>query len=187
MRIHTMHSLLAVVGFVLSAGVAGADPHGHGGAPAGGTASPRMMTPPLRGPTPQRAIPPPRFAPPAPPLSVVREPRPHVEVGGHWVGHEGGPRDARFHLEHPWPHGHFSRGIGRRHIYRLGGWDLRRHRFWTGGYYFGVAPWEWDLADDWLWNSDDIILYEDPDHEGWYLAYNTRLGTYVHVQYEGIE
>ena len=109
---------------------------------------------------------------------------PHVHAeNDRWVGHDSGRDDSHYHLDHPWEHGHFPGRVGPGHVWRLHGGD--RSRFAIGGFFFSVAAFDYAFSDDWLWDSDDIVIYDDPDHDGWYLAYNPRLGTYVHVTYLG--
>lgn len=103
----------------------------------------------------------------------------------HWYGHAA-PNDARYHLDHPFEHGHFAR-FGPSYRYTVVRIDAGLHRFWfPGGIYFEVAPWEWDECADWCWTcANEFVIYIDPDHDGWYLLYNVDTGVYVHVQYWG--
>jgi len=114
-------------------------------------------------------------------------PHVHQPMGqaGHeqWVGYSTFREETRLHLDRPWEHGRFPGRFGRSYVYRIGGGGPRR--FWFGGWAFAIFEPEWGYCDGWLWDSDDIVLYEDPGDPGWYLAYNVRLGTYVHVMYMG--
>jgi hypothetical protein len=167
----------------------------HGGAPQGGMGHEQGVGGghiPQHGPAPVRTA-------PAPPKQAVapqpeqrrtfqdapgHPPTPHVHAeNDRWVGHDTGKNDPHYHLDHPWEHGRFTGAIGPQHIWRLHGGN--RERFDVGGFFFQAAPYDYDACADWLWDSDDIVIYDDPDHVGWYLAYNTRLGTYMHVMYLG--
>lgn len=111
--------------------------------------------------------------------------RPHV-ANDHFYGHEA-PNDQRFHFDHPFEHGHFAH-FGPSYRYRVLRVDLNAHRFWfPGGFYFQVADWDWAQCAAWCWTcgADDFVVYDDPDHPGWYLLYNIHTGVYVHVQYLG--
>jgi hypothetical protein len=166
---------------------------GGRGEPARGAQHPAPPRPevggghiPSRGPA--RTPAPPASRKPAPPPNyahVTGHPNaPHVDARTEsWVGHDVRRDEPGLHLDHPWQHGHFGGEIGPRRIYRLGGGDS--HRFGFGGFFFSVAAVDYAFVNDWLWDNDDIVLYDDPDHIGYYLAYNVRLGTYVHVEFLG--
>jgi hypothetical protein len=109
---------------------------------------------------------------------------PHVN-NDRWYGHDR-PDDKRYHIDHPYPHGRLER-FGPAYTYSIARVDRDHHRFWLpGGFFFEVASWDWPISADWCWDcGDDFVVYEDPDHIGWYLLYNTQTGAYVHVSYQG--
>jgi hypothetical protein len=153
-----------------------------------------QMPPPARGPAPYRGGPkatPPHKSDDAHQQQAHRNysdkpghpDLPHVDAGNKWVGHDTGRNDSSYHLSHPWEHGRFPGGFGPSHRWRLSGGGL--NRFWFNGWFWSVAPADFAFCEPWNWDVDEIIVYEDPDHIGWYLLYNVRLGTYIHVMFMG--
>lgn len=107
---------------------------------------------------------------------------PHVD-GNRWVGHDTGRDDDHYRMERAWEHGRWEGGYGREHVWRISGGGPGR--FWFNGWNWSVAPYDAGYCNNWYWDRDDVAIYADPDHVGWYLAYNMRLGTYVHVMFMG--
>jgi hypothetical protein len=108
---------------------------------------------------------------------------PHVNHD-RWYGHDG-TADSRYRLARPFDRGRFAH-IGPSYRYGISRFDRGAHRFWLGSSAFLIAPWDWALAGDWCWDcGDDFVVYDDPDHPGWYLLYNLQTGGYIHVQYGG--
>jgi len=148
----------------------------------------RMRLAPIKGASP---------IPPAPRITLRpslagpqgRRARQHLaacEQWSFWYGHDK-PNDKRFQVDHPFEHGHLEH-LGPSYRYKVERFDANRHIFWfPGGFSFQIASWDWPVAADWCWNcdSDDSVVYQDPDHDGWYLLYNIHTGGYVYVMYMG--
>jgi hypothetical protein len=196
---------LSLVALPLAAQEHGHEGGGHSPAPAQSHPAPtggaRPNAPVGHGYIPSRGPAPVTRAPAAPP-QVNRAPAqpdpqhhqyrdrdthpetPHVHPErDQWVGHGTGRGDPRYHVDQPWAHGRFTGGFGPRYVYRLRGGNYSR--FELDGNFFSVAQADYELCADWDWSNDNIVLYADPDHDGFYLAYDTRLGTYAHVEYLG--
>jgi hypothetical protein len=184
-----MKRITPVIATLLIASVIGWSQHGGdkgGGKPQGGKPQVGGGHIPAHGPAP--AKPSRGAAKPAPAAHAFVDKTghpeaPHVHTNDKWIGHESGKNDPRYHVDRPFEHGRFTGGFGKGHVFRLAGGN--RERFTFGAFAFSVFPADYDYCNDWLWDSDQITVYEDPDHDGLYLAYNVRLGTYIHVTFLG--
>jgi hypothetical protein len=122
--------------------------------------------------------------------------KPHVDAAtDKWLGHDTCADDPHYHLDRPWAHGHYTGGFGPQRTFLLAvdhvslpiaEWIATESgRIYSDGFYWLIARYDYDIAAHWKWAGDRIAIYEDPVHDGWYLAYNANYGTFTHIEYMG--
>jgi len=169
MRKHTARTLLIMLALSLPAGLSAQ--RAHGGEFRHFPTIPHA--PEAR--APGRAEP--LVEPGRPPATV-----PYVR-DEHWYGHAP-PNDPHFQLAHPFQFGHFG-PVGPSHVFAVARFDLAARRIWLPGGMFQIAPYDWAVTAPWCWTCDQFVVYLDPDHPGWYLVYDVRMGEYVHAEFLG--
>jgi hypothetical protein len=83
-----------------------------------------------------------------------------------------------------YPHGRYEH-VKQRYVVRT--FDVRNRNIilydrsnWV------VATYDVPHCRDWQWDRDEVYVYDDDHHPGWYLLFNARLGRYVHVEFAGV-
>jgi len=90
---------------------------------------------------------------------------------------------GRIRPGHYYPHGRYPYV---RHVIVVRGFDPRtRHIILYDQSNWVVAPYDVPRCHDWEWDRDRVYVYDDYDHPGWYVLFNSRLGSSVHVEFFG--
>jgi hypothetical protein len=74
-----------------------------------------------------------------------------------------------------------------RHVWKIRTFEVRSRRVilvdrstWV------IASYDIPHCRDWAWDRDEVYVYDDDRHPGWYLLFNARLGRSVHVEFFGL-
>lgn len=74
-----------------------------------------------------------------------------------------------------------------KHVWKVRTYEVRTRRVilvdrstWV------IASYDIPRCRDWEWDRDDVYVYDDDRHPGWYLLFNSRLGRHVHVEFFGM-
>src|SRR5215469_12074258 len=102
----------------------------------------------------------------------------------HYYRWDYGDDDDRIRLRYRYPYGRYDH-VRRVYIVRAYEPRVRRiilydHSAWIVAYY------DVPRCRDWDWGRDEVYVYDDDYHPGWYLLFNPRLGRSVHVEFWGV-